>query len=228
MYWKEHKAEDKSQVDDDVVDIVYDISCRELPVDHIYDLSVSLLNILPWLETEECAGVHAIHVAASGNGWIRPENADDILHLSRRTKLILRAPKHRLDDAAELAGKTLVISGNDLTVNDLSAVKPLSTLTTIFSRYVVADDNNNEEAFLEKIFNQLQQLGIKPKKMLCGRENLIKSANGTINTRSLMLAELEVEDSVKLQQHGLGPYRHMGCGLFIPHKGIHEVKQDLD
>lgn len=228
MYWEEQKTDDKTQVSDDVVDIVYNISCRMLPVDHVYELSESLMRILPWLKSEEYAGIHAIHVATSGNGWMRPENADDMLHLSKRTKLILRVPKHRVNDAAMLAGQTLQISGNNMVIKESPVTRPLSTETTIFSRYVVIDDDSNEEVFLEKIYSQLHELGIKPRKMLCGRENLIKSAEGDIKTRSLMLAELQVKDSVKLQQHGLGPYRHMGCGLFIPHKGIQEVKQDLD
>ena len=51
------------------------------------------------------------------------------------------------------------------------------------------------------------------------------SPDKTLPTRSLMLADMEVEDSVKLQQHGLGPWRQLGCGLFIPHKDISEVRQ---
>jgi len=49
-----------------------------------------------------------------------------------------------------------------------------------------------------------------------------------MHTRSLMLADLTVEEAVKLQQQGLGADRKLGCGLFIPHKGINPVKQVLD
>jgi hypothetical protein len=41
----------------------------------------------------------------------------------------------------------------------------------------------------------------------------------------LMIADLEIEESVRLQQSGLGPYRHLGCGVFIPHKDINEIKK---
>ena len=44
-------------------------------------------------------------------------------------------------------------------------------------------------------------------------------------TRSLMLADLTLEESLRLQQQGLGTHRHMGCGIFIPHKGIDAVKK---
>jgi len=39
-----------------------------------------------------------------------------------------------------------------------------------------------------------------------------------------MLAELSLEESVRLQQRGLGSHRSMGCGIFLPHKGISAVK----
>jgi hypothetical protein len=38
-----------------------------------------------------------------------------------------------------------------------------------------------------------------------------------------MVADLEAEESVALQQQGLGQGRMLGCGLFVPHKGIDTV-----
>jgi len=43
-----------------------------------------------------------------------------------------------------------------------------------------------------------------------------------------MIADLEVEESLRLQQKGLGPYRYLGCGLFIPHKGIDDIRKKKD
>jgi hypothetical protein len=39
-----------------------------------------------------------------------------------------------------------------------------------------------------------------------------------------MVADLAPDESVLLQRRGLGPLRHMGCGIFIPHKGIDSVR----
>jgi hypothetical protein len=64
--------------------------------------------------------------------------------------------------------------------------------------------------------------------MLCGIEHLIHTPSRPVRTRSLMLADLTVEESVRLQQSGLGPLRQLGCGLFLPHKGISELHQVLD
>jgi len=225
MYWEETKEPETVQVPTDVVDLVFGLRCRSLPVDHAWSLAEAVTAVLPWIATEEGAGVHTIHVAASGNGWVRPERGDDVLYPSRRTKLRLRVPARRVDEARQLAGKTLDVDGHALEIQD-AEVRPLSALTTIFSRYIVADDAGNEENFLVTVVDALRELDIRPKKLMCGIQNTLATPDGDIQTRSLMVAELTMEESFRLQQVGLGPRRYMGCGLFIPHKGIREVKED--
>lgn len=223
MYWEEGNAEDQYRVPEDVVDLVFAIRCRCLPVDHAYALQAALVRALPWLADEPQAGVHPIHVADSGNGWMRPDSADDLLYPSRRTKLILRLPQQRLADAQTLVGQTLDLGKHSLTVQSSNA-RALSPITTIFSRYIVTEADDNEESFLRQMLTTLGARGIKPKKMLCGMAKTLGTPSGLVHTRSLMLADLQVEESVSLQQSGLGPQRLLGCGLFIPHKDIGEVR----
>jgi len=227
MFWQEAEDNERYVVPDDIVDIVYNIQCRCLPVDHAYALSHAISGALPWFADEEHAGLHTIHVAESGNGWMRPEQPDALLHPSRRTKLMLRLPKQRVEDAGKLTGQTLDIGGNTMQV-EKSTVKPLSTITTLFARYIVTRDGAGEDAFMQEAMAQLKGMGIRPKKMLCGMENIITTPQKVIHTRSLLLADLAVEEAVKLQQQGLGPHRKLGCGLFIPHKGINAVQPVLD
>jgi CRISPR-associated protein Cas6 len=227
MYWQEIKDNARYTVPDDIVDVVYSIDCRALPVDHAYALSQAIQRALPWFAEEDSAGLHTIHVAESGNGWMRPDQADALLYLSRRTKLTLRLPKHRIEDAGKLTGQTLDIDGKPLRV-EKSVVRPLSTITTLFSRYIVTRDGTDEAVFLQDAMALFHKMGVHPKKMLCGMEHVISTPDRTIRARSLMLADLAVEESVKLQQQGLGTNRKLGCGLFIPHKDIREVKPVLD
>jgi len=219
MYWQEESHASTTSVPDDVVDVVYAIQCVRLPVDHAQVLSLAIQQQLPWFATEERAALHTIHVAESGNGWVRP---DDFIHVSRRTKLTLRVPKTRIDDAQQLNGKTLDLGGHALTVG-VAVIRPLSTLTTIFARYITAADGD-EQQFLRDVLAELKTLGVQPKKMLCGMEKSIRVADGALRTRSLMLAELSVDESLTLQQRGLGSHRQLGCGVFIPHKDIQELK----
>jgi hypothetical protein len=83
-------------------------------------------------------------------------------------------------------------------------------------------------AFMREAQSLLADMGIRPKKMLCGMEHVIATPDRNIRARSLMLADLGVEESVRLQQRGLGPGRTLGCGLFLPHKNINEVRPVQD
>ncbi len=226
MYWQDSKDSENFVVPDDIVDMVYGIRCRSLPVDHVYALSQAIQAALPWFAAEERAGVHAIHVAESGNGWMRPDDPNALLHLSRRTKLVLRVPKHRVDDAHRLTGQTLDIQGNPLQIEKAS-VRPLSDLSTLFARYIVTD-GADENAFLRDVLKQLNDMSVRPKKMLCGIEHVILTPQRSIRTRSLMLAELTLPESIRLQQQGLGTERKLGCGLFIPHKDIKELQRTAE
>ena len=211
----------------DIVDAVFAISCRSLPVDHAYALSQAIQAVLPWFAAEPRAGLHIIRAAESGSGWMRPEDPHTLLQLSQRTKLILRLPKHRLDAAAVLLGRTVDVAGHALRVDRLS-LRPLSRITTLFSHYVMLAAGGGESDFRLAATAQLDALGIQPGEMLCGRMTLIATPGGTLRTRSLMLAGLTLEQSVLLQQQGLGAERKLGCGLFIPHKDIGDLRSRSD
>ncbi|MCB1738561.1 MAG: type I-MYXAN CRISPR-associated protein Cas6/Cmx6, partial [Gammaproteobacteria bacterium] len=187
-------------------------------------LARELIRRIPWFEYETHCGLHQIFVAAAGNGWQRPEaDAQGTMYISRRTKLILRLPKARVDEAAKaLLGVELDLNGSPIIVGK-SKTRPLSTLTTLFSRYVIADSSHDEAAFTQYVAAQLRELDIRVRKLLCGKSGVLWTPDGDLQVRSVMLADLDVEESVRLQQHGIGPGRHLGCGLFIPHKGIEAV-----
>ncbi|GMQ91756.1 MAG: type I-MYXAN CRISPR-associated protein Cas6/Cmx6 [Gammaproteobacteria bacterium] len=227
MYWQEQKQTDSLVAPDDIVDVSFAIECKTLPVDHAHSLSQAIQNELPWLPQTKSAGIHQIHVANSQNGWMRPEKPDDLLYLSRRTRMVLRLPKERVEDAMALTGKVLDIGGNNLKVK-AGTIMPLTTLTILFSRYIVADIEQSEAAFMDDIAQALRTLNIEPRKMLCGTRNEIHTPGKAINTRSLMIADLTVDESIVLQQHGLGPERLLGCGIFIPHKDIKTLRPDDD
>jgi CRISPR-associated protein Cas6 len=155
-----------------------------------------------------------------------------MLQLSHRTKLALRLPRRRLDDAAAMIGRTLQVANQPLRIDSLS-VRPLSRFTTLFSRSVVLgdmsnDSANDETAFLAAATRELGELGIDAGRILCGRVTPVATPARTYQTRSLMLAGLKPEYSLAVQQQGLGAGRKLGCGLFIPHKDIADLRTRLD
>lgn len=219
MYWEQDQPEARPVVDD-IVDVMLAIRCKTLPADHADALWRQLRDALPWLPDTDGAALHSIHVAESGNGWQRP---DTLLYPSRRTRLMIRVPREREAEVIALCGRRLDIDGHELNITAHTASRPLSMLSTLFSRYVVSTEGDDEDRFLHQIAAALQAMGITPRKMMCGREHLLNIDGTRLLTRSLMIADLEIEESLTLQRRGLGNYQHLGCGIFIPHKGIREV-----
>ena len=158
---------------------------------------------------------------------MRPELPDALLQLSQRVKLALRLPRHRVDAAALLLGRTLQVAGWPLRVDNL-AVRPLSRITTLFSRGVIFDASGEEAGFLSTAGEQLGALGIRDARLVCGRSTVAATPGRTYHPRSLMLAGLTREQSLALQQHGLGTERKLGFGLFIPHKNIEDLHSRSD
>ena len=220
MYWQDQN-ENKNQfvVPDDITDLSFKVQCRQLPLDHAYALSQAIQKALPWFAGEPQAGIHLIHGAESGNGWMRPQHPDALLNLSRRTRFTLRLPRHCIAAASKLVDRTLDVDGHALVLSNPQR-KPLTALTTIFSRYIIGDSGEDEEVFLHKMVATLEKEGIRVKKVMSGRVHMLRTPEEGLYTRSLMLAGLTVEESIHLQQHGLGAGRKLGCGLFLPHKGI--------
>lgn len=226
MFWEEE--EDKTlpyQAPDDVLDLSFATKCKELPIDHAWALSQAICQELPWFENESFAGVHQIHVAESGNGWERPDNVEEqTLRPSHRTRLIIRIPKSRLEDTETLVGKTINIDGYPLTIKK-PRKKPLVHSSVVFSRYVLSSEDEDENSFLTRMAAEVEAItGEKVKKMMCGKTHMLHTPNETFVTRHLMIAEQTSDASIQLQQYGLGEGRTMGCGLFLPHKGIRSLK----
>ncbi|MCP4187075.1 MAG: type I-MYXAN CRISPR-associated protein Cas6/Cmx6 [Gammaproteobacteria bacterium] len=223
MHWQDEDEQDNISTSDDVVDLLFSIRCKTLPVDHGHALSKSVSEKLPWLNHEPQAAIHQIHVAESSHGWQRPEDKGDVLLPSKRSKLILRMPKHRFEDCRELCDQMLDIDGHTLRTDNFKT-RSLSTLTTIFARYVDTHASEEDDEFIQRMLGLLQSQGIVVKKMMSGMVVRHGSDIGEILTRKLMLSGLSVDDSLRLQQQGLGGLMLMGIGVFLPHKGIDAVK----
>lgn len=224
MLWQEDKKTEPFVVPDTVTDLSFKIDCKMVPLDHAQELSNAVMEILPWIADEPLAGLHMIHGASTGNGWLRPEDdtSDGCIYLSRRSRMQIRLPKHRHEDAKALIGKTISLGNHDLTFGEYQ-IKMLSPLSTLFSRYIILRENETEEQFVGRVSEELKGMGITLRKALCGIGNKFNLAEGPVNTMSIMVADLDPEDAVTLQQKGIGEDQKLGFGLFIPHKGIKAV-----
>lgn len=219
MFWQEDTKDEHFTLPETIQDAVFAIHAKVLPIDHAYLLSQALLKHLPWL-AEVNAGIFDISVA-DGNGWEQDESG--FYYPSKRSKLNIRIPQEKLESAQSLVGKTLNLA--EYRIDILKSLKPklMSDIQTVFSKHIACDEAISEERFLQTAFTQLQALNIQPKKMMAGLQRSISTPDGTIHTRSLMVANLRKVESVTLQEQGIGEHRLLGCGLFLPQKGVESV-----
>jgi len=226
MFWQEDDKKNDIISSDHAVDLSYNIDCKQIPTRHAWELAQALYQAMPWIKDEPEVGIHQIHGATSGNGWERPADGE-LICLSKRTRMLLRVPTSRIDDARALVGKTLDIAGHSLTVGK-STVRPIEPFSTIFARYIVMQKDMSEDAFLQWVVDQMAARNLRARKLLCGKYHEFEVNGERIETRSLMIADLDKLASVELQEVGLGLHRHLGCGIFIPHKGIKAVSETED
>ncbi len=228
MLWEDDTSAEQSPTAD-AVDLAFSMQCQQLPVDHLCALSSALQGALPDLRKDRI-GVHEIHIAGSQNGWERPDPAlGQYLVPSRRTRLHIRVPRNRAKAISQtLQNLTLNVKGCQLTLG-AAKEKPLACHDTLYARHVVMENKaevKDENLFLQRMAAALEQQGIKVRKALCGKTSQISTTDGPLHTRSLMIADLNPAESTMLQQQGLGAYQHMGCGLFLPMKGIQHLAAD--
>ena len=226
MYWNEDKKREKYQIPDDVIDLSFVVKCKCLPLEHMQELYESLSDVLPQLKGDKFAGIHPINGSESGNGWERSSDPSALIYLSRRQKMSIRISKDYLQDAENLVGQTINVAGYDIELGKTS-IKKLSDLPTTFCRSIMVDSRMDEDDFLQWAYNELKTLDIIVNKMMAGKERVVQLPYGGERiTRSLMVAELKQTESVRLQQHGLGEGRKLGCGIFMPQKDIKAVNSD--
>jgi CRISPR-associated protein Cas6 len=196
---------------DTAVDAVFPIDGKTLPRDHAQALQQALCAQLPWLGTDPLAAIHPIKVV-HGN--------DEQALLSQRTRLLLRVRARRLDDLMALAGLDIGVDGHllRLGVPHLRELQPHATLYA----YRVAADSADEVTFMAAVDRELAQFAIGGERV-CGKRQRMVISGRELDTFSLMLHALPPEQSMRLQQHGLGLHRLLGCGIFVPHKSAAAV-----
>jgi len=193
------------------VDVVFPIDGQTLARDHAQALQQALCAQWPWLSEDAVAGVHSIKLVPS---------TDEHALLSRRARLLLRVSAQRADELMSLTALDLDVAGHHLRLSTphLRELQPHSTLYA----YKVASESGDEVALMAALELELAALDVAGERV-CGKRQSMLVSGRAMDTFSMMLHALKPEQSLRLQQHGLGPHRLLGCGLFVPHKSAAAV-----
>lgn len=196
------------------VDLQFALQGYSLPDDYVDDLWMEVRSILPWLETDQRAGMHLLTGLSPG---------ERVWYLSRRTRLTLRLARKRVEAASgALVGVQLHVGENTIKVGAAS-VREFTHVSVLYAKFVTMTPPGPEHAamseaeFQQACQQQLVDMGMRPR-LVCGKPQRAKTANGVLSGFSLMLQGLDAESTSKILETGLGGERKRGCGIFIPHK----------
>ena len=204
------------------LDILFRVIGTEVPSDHGYALYGALSRILEteedqWMHGNPHIGLHTVRGTPLGNGrrLIGPN-----------ARLGLRLPSDLLPRSLKLAGKSLDLDGCRLRVG-VSETRALVPAATLHCRIATTKNGDDSARFDAEIARQSAALGIQGRVFRVpkgsggsdGRDpsrRIVRVKNKRIVGYSVLATELTGEESILLQERGLGGRRRMGCGIFVP------------
>ena len=187
------------------IDLAFRLTGSAVPVDHGYALYAALSRILPELHAAKDIAVQPIRGVYNGNGT---------LHLADFSRLILRLPDEQIQPYLKLAGKRLVVDDHPLSVG-VPEVRTLRPVTRLRARLVTIKGFLQEDEFLAAAKRQLEQLGINGQAHI-GARRTFRVRDKQVVGFEMGVSQLTAEESLTLQERGLGGRRKMGCGVFVP------------
>lgn len=188
-----------------VVDLAFRLTGSKIPVDHGYALYSAISRLVPEIHEAKNFGVHPIRGTYSGNGE---------LMLRDSSRLVVRMESEQIGQFLKLAGKKLEIDSYGFRVG-VPEVRLLRPRAALYSRLVTIKGFMEPAEFLEAAKRQLERIGVQAE-LQVGERRTFRVKDKQVVGFELAALGLDAEDSLRLQENGLGGRRHMGCGVFVP------------
>lgn len=194
------------------INVQFPVQGQKLPADHGYLLYAAISQLKPELHETGWLGIEMISGIPFGKGLIALP--------TRNAKLHLRIPADKFGEVLSLAGKRLDIEEHTIRLG-IPMAQPLLPATSLYARIVIIRGFMEIPEFLEAAKRQLEELNIKatlemPKEGQSRLRRILTIKDKKIVGFSVVAHGLNEEDSIKLQAHGIGGRRAMGCGIFNP------------
>lgn len=208
------------------VDLSFPLQGERIPLDHGYALYGAISRVVPALHEAAWLGIHPLSGRPLGDGE---------LALPPHAHLRLRLPAERIAAALPLAGSRLDVLGSALRIG-VPRVEALVPAPSLDARLVAIkltqaprrnspelsrealDVDGFAERYRQEIRRQLDAIGIPKPFELCGRRRLGVGGKRIVGY-SVRVSGLSADESLRLQEAGLGGKRRMGCGVFRPTRG---------
>lgn len=190
-----------------MADVSFELAGDVLPADYPVALAEGVFQCLPWAREETLFGIHPLRAPLTDAGVV----------LSRRSRLQLRVPAARVDDAMRLTGEEIRFGAQGLAIGRATA-RQVTAFSTLGAHLVVGD-GGDEQAFLDQLGMQLEVLEVGAD-IICGKPSAVVIGGRPLAGFAVVLHGLSDSHALRMQAIGLGPGRAFGCGLFIHHKII--------
>jgi len=201
-----------------MLDLAFPVLGDEIDSDHAYELYAALSRLIPSLHEAEIAiRVAPINGAYAGKRILKLD--------ARRSHLRFRLPAEAIPQVLLLAGKSLSVGRHAirLGVPNVSALVPSAS---VHAKIVTIKGFTEPAGFLEAVARQMDALAIRGKADIpthqigphAGqpRRRIVRIKDKKVVGFPLVVAELTAEESIRLQESGLGGRGKMGCGFFVP------------
>ncbi len=187
----------------------------DIPADHGYHLYAAISRALPSVHEPNKIGIHPIRGRLVG---------DRRMQICDFSRLTIRVAPERIPDLLPLARTQLNIAGTPIgmRVPEVHALKPATALRSRLVTIKVSGDRSetrppDEASFLTAVRRQLDTLNVSSEAQLTlGKRRTLRIKDKEVVGYELLVSALTAQESIALQERGLGGRRHMGCGIFVP------------
>jgi CRISPR-associated protein Cas6 len=190
------------------VDLCFQVIGKHVPVDHGYALYGAISRILPIFHEDEATGLKLIRGRYLGEG---------LLDISPSSELILRLPLSRIAHYLTLAGKRLEVGGHRLTIGVMQT-RDLIPAVALYAHLVTTKNGTDQERFEAEVGNQMNAMDIRGK-FTVGKRRTFSIHDKQVVGYSTLVFELTAQESIAVQESGIGGRGKMGCGFFEPWRG---------
>lgn len=206
------------------VDLCFPLEGKMIHGDSAYWVYAALSELIPELHNDADVGIHAIK---------GKPGRDRRLTLTSQSKLVLRVPQSQLMRYLALAGQRLQLGEHSIQLQG-GFLRQLVPASRLYSRLTTIRGFVDPENFQDAAQRQLRELGIQGQVLLVPQPEIAAINQGkatgsrspflrrTVQIKgkqivgfALRVQDLTAEESLLLQERGLGGRRHFGCGLFV-------------
>ena len=211
-----------------MIELSFPLGGTPLPYDHGYLLYRALARVVPWLGEPAQMELAIVPIQGSAHGGF--------IHLTRVSRLAFRLNDGDAEKLLPLAEQVLAIDAATLRLGQPTEYR-LRPVPGLASPFVAAEHHRHSDEVLEWLKAEFRALDIRAVPTLRlkhGRAGASPAEQGRrsfdcpyarhhrqISDNSVVGWEVQVfglapDESVRLQEHGIGPGRRYGCGVFMP------------